>query len=359
MRRQPAPLASAALRARGFSLIEVLVGLAIGLAGILILMQVYIVADTHQRRTGSGADAQTSGVMAAFALERDLRLAGFGHLGFGCGDVNAYQAGARPAAFTLPARAVTISPDTPRTSGNDQLQIIYSAAPLAPIAATLQNAMPDSSAALRVDTNPDFGAGDFVAIAQPPALCSLLRLTAPSAQLDAPSVTGPGFQWDLPHAPGPFNPPDGTTIFPAGGYAIGAKVINLGALTNRVYYLENERLMMRDALLPTGRNNPIRLASGILALRAQYGLDTNHDGQPDRWSSGPVTDPTHLIAVRFALVARSNQYEKELVTNSPLVLWDNGAGDRPTVALSAAQRHYRYKVYQTIVPLRNVIWGKA
>ena len=64
-------------------------------------------------------------------------------------------------------------------------------------------------------------------------------------------------------------------------------------------------------------------------------------------------------AVRVAVVARSVQYEKEQVSPASLTLWEAGdPGDPPpSRALTGDERHYRYKVFTTIVPIRNVIWG--
>jgi type IV pilus assembly protein PilW len=77
--------------------------------------------------------------------------------------------------------------------------------------------------------------------------------------------------------------------------------------------------------------------------------------------------------IRVAVVARSAHYEKDAVTTSAPV-WDVGAsvtvsgtatsdchGGSKCITLKVDQdpdwQHYRYKVYETIVPLRNVLWN--
>lgn len=66
-------------------------------------------------------------------------------------------------------------------------------------------------------------------------------------------------------------------------------------------------------------------------------------------------------ALRIAIVARSIQYEKEMVSPATLTLWGevDAANDdaSPVRALTDEQRHYRYKVYTTIIPIRNLIWS--
>ena len=67
-----------------------------------------------------------------------------------------------------------------------------------------------------------------------------------------------------------------------------------------------------------------------------------------------------MLAVRVAVVARSGLYEKEEVSPATIRLWEDSAAAPTTIGpvwtLTADDRHYRYKVFQTVVPLRNLIW---
>src|SRR5258706_14163460 len=65
-------------QAQGFSLIEILVAVAIGLIGCVIIFQVFAVSENNKRATTGGADAQVAGALALFTLERDIKMAGFG-----------------------------------------------------------------------------------------------------------------------------------------------------------------------------------------------------------------------------------------------------------------------------------------
>ncbi len=79
-----------------------------------------------------------------------------------------------------------------------------------------------------------------------------------------------------------------------------------------------------------------------------------------------------MVTLRVALVVRSTQYEKDPVTAAAPV-WDLGASPPVTGASSCGSsqcltlkvdgdinatdwKHYRYKVYDTVIPLRNLIW---
>src|SRR5215467_1173883 len=65
-------------RESGFSLVELLVAVAIGLIGIIIMLQVFENAEGVRRTTVSGGDAQQNGALALYAMERDIRNSGSG-----------------------------------------------------------------------------------------------------------------------------------------------------------------------------------------------------------------------------------------------------------------------------------------
>ena len=65
-------------RVRGFSMVELLVGVAIALIGMVLMFQVMERWEGRKRTTSSGSDAQVSGSIAVFSVERDLRMAGHG-----------------------------------------------------------------------------------------------------------------------------------------------------------------------------------------------------------------------------------------------------------------------------------------
>ncbi len=126
--------------------------------------------------------------------------------------------------------------------------------------------------------------------------------------------------------------------------------------------------------LPTvGPVSPV--INDVVNLKAQYGVDSNCDGvltwQPAAgpWSSAnmpalplpaaaPFCSPgvptlKQIRAVRIAIVTRSAQYEKDPVTPGPLSMLEGTV----SMPLSADDQHYRYKVLETVVPLRNALWN--
>ena len=63
---------------RGVSLIETMVGMALGILVTLVITQVWGVFENQKQRTVSGSSAQASGLLALTELEQDIRSAGAG-----------------------------------------------------------------------------------------------------------------------------------------------------------------------------------------------------------------------------------------------------------------------------------------
>ena len=77
----------------GFSLVEILVGLVIGMLAMLAIFQTLALFESQRRTTGEGAQMQQNGLAALYMLEQDIRLGGFGLIDNGsmpCFNINAY-----------------------------------------------------------------------------------------------------------------------------------------------------------------------------------------------------------------------------------------------------------------------------
>lgn len=337
----------------GFSLVEIMIAVVVGMLGILVIMQVFLVSEGQKRTTTGSADAQENALMALFTKERDLRMAGLGLVGLGCTTINAYNANMMPTTFSFNVGPVTIGRDDP-AAGTDRITLQYSASAFGNIPTTISSPMPDSSAILNVVNGDGFSQGELVLLSEPPKPCSIVQ-----ASQDGQKT---GATWDLQHNPGGafvWNPPGGTNIFPPGGYGTGARLTNMGSMVNHQYFVQNNDLMMLDANLPQVVGiNPAALVNGIVAIRAQYGRDTNTDGFVDVYDNTAPTSAADVLAIRLAVVARSVQFEKDPVSPATLVLWNGGTIlNGGALALDATAQRYRYKVYQTTIPLRNIIWN--
>lgn len=93
----------------GFSLIEIMVAMVIGMVAVIIMTQILMQSEGAKRNTTSGDDAQINASIALSNLERDIRMSGFG--------LNAYNLlgctlTLRPSNESANTSALTIAPAT-------------------------------------------------------------------------------------------------------------------------------------------------------------------------------------------------------------------------------------------------------
>ena len=60
--------------ARGVTLIELMVGMVIGLLAVLVIAQVALLFEGQKRSTTGGSDAQVNGALSLQMLQRDLQI---------------------------------------------------------------------------------------------------------------------------------------------------------------------------------------------------------------------------------------------------------------------------------------------
>ncbi len=168
---------------RGMSLIEVLVAVAIGLIGILIMTQAYLTSDEFNRATLGAGGAQTNGNVALFTLEREVRMAGYGinHAGaLACGNINYYYdpdyssnlpGGTLPNITLAPVVIAHVAGAPPTVP--DQITVMYATGEVRSIPSSLSDTMPAASSELDVDGVDTFKDNDLVLMvndATPPVL---------------------------------------------------------------------------------------------------------------------------------------------------------------------------------------------
>lgn len=336
--RQPA-------RAAGFSLIEILVGLGIGMIGIIVIMQVFSVSEGQRRTTSTGGDAQTAGAIALHTLSRDLRQGGYGLASFNLLGCNITL----PTGAVVPAAPVTVNPaGIPAGDANtDVIQVVYGNANIAIEGDVVNQQSAPGTYAVRTPTN--FSSGDFV-VAEPetrPNPCNLLvaQVNAPptattvSVDTGEPGVTARGVLYNLGQTP-----------------RVLAYAVRSGKLTVCDFTQNNCASGATDQTVWS----PI--AEGVASLRAEYGRDTRAPMTTniiaDTWDqAAPATacDWARIAALRLALVARSGQYDKnDITTTAPT--WAGTATTPVDLSGNSDWQHYRYKTFQTVVPIRNMAW---
>lgn len=351
-------------RHRGFSIVEVMVGLAIGMLGVVIMMQVFAVSEGQKRTTTSGTDAQANGVIALNTMERDLRMAGYGMSNstvFGAGGCTSikwyFDGAAKPDRALAPVTIVDGG-----TGGSDTITMTFSNAMLGTTPATITKDMPQPSAELDLDRVAGFEAGNLFIVAQS-GVCVLMQATHVQAN--------PNKLQHNSGASGPYNPAAADIPASWPTFTQGAQVFNMGQMASRQYSVASANLQVLE--MPSA--TPLVLTSNIVNIQAQYGIadagsqvvncwvnaTTGNTCDASDWSAPTSAMVARIKAVRIAVVARSAQPEKpdtagncSTTTTAP-VSWSGG----PAVSLTgdAQWKCYRYKVFQTIVPLRNVIWA--
>jgi len=431
---------------RGLSLIDILVGLVIGMIGIVVVFQVLAVSEDRKRTTVTGSDAQSAGAIGLYALTRDVQIGGYG---FATADtkqlgclVKAHDRGDPMQVPPIPAKGdftfrlfpVEIiqgaagAPDTIRVLWGNSSQFVTSRDWKLDAADVI-------TPRLMTGTRGGLDYGDLIVLTSdhasapppPPAVaapfkkteCALAQVTnRPTAQ---PQKIGHNLAYNL--EPMEVLPPSATNPLPrfsrpagldftahAGGF-----ILNLGKQPRRPAWAACDARAIADVNSPCSGQNQflnrlivaetlfmlptVEAADNIVNLQAEYGIDRNDNQQIDanEWTVTPPDDtqlpgdpnkpclhnPARswkcVRAIRVALLARSTHFDRGACSANPQ--WTSGAtgalvrtdfaminidgsagaaaGACPTPADPNDWRFYRYSVYETVIPLRNMIWGTA
>jgi type IV pilus assembly protein PilW len=345
---------------RGVGLVEVMIGIVIAMLLVLVIYQIYEVSEGQKRTITAGSDAQQNASYGLYVLSRDISMAGNGIASAavsldGCAFL-------RPIPVLIAAGATANDPDT--------ITVLYggSSSLATPVAFQGPHTVGDSTYLVRAPVG--FSQNDLIVAVQGNN-CTLSTIDNAAG---AVTVDGNGIatithtlvagQVDHPYS------------------AAAAALVNLGrkeAIGRIAYTVDTTSHALRTQRELPAVELPAPFVSDVVNLKAQYGLDTNNDGVVDTWqdASGPVWSAANLPAqplatlrqiraVRVAIVTRSAQYEKDPVTAHARDNVEDGSVDLTifdgarTVSIQGADaQHYRYKVLETIVPLRNALWNAS
>jgi type IV pilus assembly protein PilW len=402
--------------AAGVSLVELMVAMVIALIGTIIIFQVFEASEGIRRTTTSGGDAQQNGILALNFLENDLRNAGMGFNevnSAGC-TVLAYDKDRGTTNFSFPLVPVRIIPGA-AANAPDQLAVLYGSQNIVASPTTITANQGDPDDPVRVMNRYGFRVGDLIVLQQPGVVkdCSLMEITdlpaAQSDQIDHNSNVSYPLVWVASGAVNVnarFNPNGGLGVtYTGANSANSTRVFNLGNLydndgqysingttmpVHNTYAISANSLTVAS-IFSTAAGVPV--ADNIVHQRALYGVDDGvdndtvdnptgaGDGILDRWVDAATFTAAgspwrYLLAVRVAVVARSATPERpssgvvsdpcDTTTAAPV--WTGSAwaapasqGFRSELDLSADAdwRCFRYRVFETTVPLRNWIWKSA
>ncbi|TMH37625.1 MAG: prepilin-type N-terminal cleavage/methylation domain-containing protein [Betaproteobacteria bacterium] len=332
---------------RGFSLIEVMVGIVIGMIAVLVIYQVYSAAEGIKRNTTSVGDAQQNGLLSSFMLNVELANASNGvayaikELGT-CTSTGNMSTTFRPIPVLITDSGLPTNPDSFVVNYSVSQRVV---APVPFVA----NAAPGAD--YQVQSPNGFKSGDLVLAISMGGDCAASRVNA----VAGPDVSG---IVTLSHT--------GASV----GFTSDAYLLNLGPKGSgqRVEYDVSNNVLRSTALWDdtgaAGANAPNPIASNIVNMKLVYGIDNGAGGvtwtpATGAWSPASVHAATtstlsKIRAIRIGIVVRGEQWDKTLgnytwtLFEAPVLL---------TGTIPAAGGNYRYRVYETTIPLRNPIWN--
>jgi type IV pilus assembly protein PilW len=402
LRREP--------RQRGFGLVEVMVGLVIGLIAVLVIYQVFNVSEAFKRNTTAAGEAQSTGLFSTFMLGMELANGGTAMADSAtylavCPD---FAGDPMPLRFAKSFRPIPVVV-TDGGVNSDSFVVNYSIASTRVTPATFNYkdfagavTTYSSTDAFNIQSPDGFHVGDLV-VGINPALpdCNASKITgvsAPGTQLInlygtltnvanvtiTHTATTIGFEGD--------GRPGLSTLLNMGPADRAQKInYSLGNCVNQTTFksctLYSTPLLDSNGCPfgaggcpPTAVDNP--LAANIVLMKVEYGIANAGDptGLLATWvqaSVGGGWDPATLLpatlptinqikAIRIGLIVQSEQFDPNLGSYD-WVLFDCNQVNKlncpgrlsgtigPQIAPAG---NWRFHKYETIIPLRNVIWNK-
>ena len=365
---------------KGFSLIELMIGMVIGLIAALVITNVLTQYEKQKRGATGSSDAQTNGAIALYNIQRDIESAGWGlptfeeslspflcplsNVAANNTEINHDGVAGTPNIGLSPVMIT----DGTGTNGSDVISIRYGNTMKS--GGTVKVTNPGTNL-LRVDNNIGCTVGDAAIVMRQasPQFCQMTTVTAVSA----PNILPFTVTLDATTAPAAVQINDTVAclgVWNEYQYAIGGAGTMLNQLT---------RTGALSAAVPPAAAVPnaaaVAIVPDIVSMQAQYGVTAGLNnnvvtGYVD--AAGGVWGPTvtrnnrnRIKSIRVAVVARSGLRERVAVSQActggaanlaRVCIWNNST-DVDLTAL-ADWANYRYRVYETIIPLRNVMWSR-
>jgi type IV pilus assembly protein PilW len=398
-------------RSSGFTLVEILIALLIGLVAVIVIMQTYAVSEGFKRTSTSGADAQTNGGVALYLVERELRMAGYGFNAIpNCASVIVYNSptGQTKSLPVWPPIQVNPAGVAAGDANTDVVLVAYGSADDfgAPVQASQTGTGNAQTSDYAVAVNyTAFRTGDMLVAYNVGGLCYMTEVTAGNWASGTCTNRSKSSGYNLvSHGTGsyystgkncaqvtPTHNPSGGVSDPAGSGVVAplgtgtGYVYNLGPSPQiKAYAIMGGNLSSCDLLqqnCAVAANFTV-VMNDVVSLRMLYGQADQY-GNVKTWSRNPMvaapgaTDgPPAALAVQ--VTARNTLKEKPkgsggcdatAVNNLPdrgmTTDWYNeytpndgtlAAAKINLSTISADWQCYRYKLFQTAVPLRNAIW---
>lgn len=386
----------------GFTLIELMVGLFVGLLVVLAILSSTALLNMQRKITVSGANAQASALNAIAIISREARQAGAGFFNrqqLLCTTINIYYNGT-VVSNGQPFMPVSIADGG---SASDSVVFSYANSTGGLTTANVVKDMPNPSSNFTVNHQGGLAVGDVALIGVPGSNrpCTLFNITAVTpGGGNCGGVTNDCV--NIQHnsgSSGPYNPPNPNNAFsdsPTYGYVnnppsiIGPAVIaRMGSFRRQQFLIRCGTLVstsLTDSGVPSCTSSPLSFTNltpqvnDVVYMKAQYGIVasassdevTSWESATGSWQNPTAASIPLIKAIRVVLIARDKDPSVENVSTActnqagvvnvgPCSFQDSDAPiidlSGITVATGKTWRNYRYKVYMNIIPLRNVAWN--
>ncbi len=381
---------------KGFSLLELMVSMVIGLVVTLAISAVMINSEGSRRSSTSVNDINQTGAYLAYVMDRTVRSAGSGFAQqpsvYGC-LLDAAKSlttilplpAAAPAPFAgmpLNVRLAPVLIGSGLAGGGGDVLVVMSGTSGAGDSPQLINTGSATASSFRLPNALSYTKDDLILVGDSAVATGCMVQQVSGVIADELTMGG-----DYYREVGLANLTDfgsgsvtGSWSMQLGSWGVGREnspkfeMFAVNSADNAFYGL--------DLLQITGAA-PVALAEGVVEMRARYGIDTTspaavgrRDGILDTWrsptgsyaysaltdgSAASQTSLRNIVAVRIGLILRTSLQEKADVykANTPLKLFsDLGALEATrTITTGTNASKFRYRTVEFTVPLRNVIYA--
>ena len=345
-----------------FGMIETLVGLLIGMLVMLTVFSSISLQQALKRNAVHSDSAMAQTMTGLYFLSDDIKLGGLGFFNsneFLCSAINIYYNG----NIVSDGGLVTPVQITDGGNGSDQITVMHANNSLAGAPSRLLMNMASAVDTVKINLAAGAALNGLAMLAQP-------GTNTPCTVIQATNVDTSGSVAIVDHteAGAQYNPPDASTTFTNYfNYDEQAVLINLDSLSFHTWRINNNQLQLVNNI--TG--NIEVMADNVVYMHAEYGVANVGETRINEWvqATGDWANPDNdrlkrIRAVRVALITRNTLRDNSTAQNNVCdtttaapVTW---AGS-PAVDLSADPnwRCYRYQTLKTVVPVKNIIWGKV
>jgi type IV pilus assembly protein PilW len=349
---------------KGSFLIELMIGIFMSGVTVLAVITLYAEFDKQKREITQSGQAIANASLSLYPIQQNIKMAGYSVntdlAETKCANILAYDKNNNPANYTItpslhPIQIISSGVNT----SSDQIIISFGKTSrttgVIGTRGVLDKDNNGNNANWQLVSNTGFNIGDMTLaydIANP-GTCYIQQITDVN---NTKIVIHNAGQSDK-------NPPGGLGVAtPAGTGRL--LTVDVDAISKRmVYEVANNQLLQTDQIYGTGL--PIVLGDNIVLMKAQLGVDSNNDKSitSDEWLDQIVsdTDPKYNLirGVRVALLARSPLKEMRATCSYTTNSEFNWAGGTMDISTLPDWQCYKYKMLETTIPLKNLIWPNS